>query len=187
MNNTGKNQNINPNLISTPQRYYINNNQNNVLQNDMQRVFVQNNLTNSENNYSNSNEIIKNSINSRYMTKPNEINPISVLNYNFSGNGKYNEQLSNSQINNVNNSQILQISNNNNNFQQISIEVTIDKIRKKLTQRGVSGIFSIGKSFRINDTDNSKSISFSEFSNLCNKYSFKLNDVEIKSALLLDI
>ena len=148
----------------------------------MQRVFVQNNLTNSENNYSNSNEIIKNSINSRYMTKPNEINPISVLNYNFSGNGKYNEQLSNSQINNVNNSQILQISNNNNNFQQISIEVTIDKIRKKLTQRGVSGIFSIGKSFRINDTDNSKSISFSEFSNLCNKYSFKLNDVEIKSA-----
>jgi len=74
---------------------------------------------------------------------------------------------------------------NNGNILNVSIENIIDKIRKKLILRGTTGILSIGKSFRINDSDNSKSISFSEFSNLCSRYGLGLIDTEIRSTFAL--
>ena len=56
------------------------------------------------------------------------------------------------------------------------------KIREKLTKRGVRGIISIGKNFRIIDDDNSKSISFSEFKKASKDFRFELNDEEIELA-----
>ena len=53
-------------------------------------------------------------------------------------------------------------------------EELIAKFRGKLVARGCRGIFSIGRLFRNMDDDNSKSISFPEFSKVCNEFRMDL-------------
>ncbi len=58
----------------------------------------------------------------------------------------------------------------------------MEKIRNKLASRGVRGIISIGKNFRIIDDDNSRSLCFSEFKKACKDFRFELNESEIEVA-----
>jgi Ca2+-binding EF-hand superfamily protein len=58
----------------------------------------------------------------------------------------------------------------------------IEKVRSKLASRGVRGIISIGKNFRIIDDDNSRNLCFSEFKKACKDFRFELNDNEIDTA-----
>ncbi len=53
-------------------------------------------------------------------------------------------------------------------------EELILKFKNKLLARGCRGIFSIGKLFRNMDDDNSKNISFPEFSKVCNEFRMDL-------------
>lgn len=53
-------------------------------------------------------------------------------------------------------------------------EELINRFRGKLVARGCRGIFSIGRLFRNMDDDNSKSISFPEFSKVCNEFRMDL-------------
>lgn len=177
--------NLNPLNVDNQRNFNSINNQNNLLQNDMSMMFQEGN------NNINSYNLIENSFGSniRYLNKPAEKNPISSLNYNMPPpenlrNQNYATIINKNNINNNNNSQSLQIINNGNTL-QVSIEDIIDKIRKKLVQRGITGILSIGKSFKINDSDNSKTISFNEFANLCQKYGLGLSDLEIRSAFAI--
>jgi Ca2+-binding EF-hand superfamily protein len=61
------------------------------------------------------------------------------------------------------------------------VESIFDKIRKKIISKGISGILSLGKFLRICDIDNTRKINYFDFSNMCFKYGFGLNDSEIKS------
>jgi len=164
-----------------------NNNNNNLLQYDMKNVF------NSNNDFTNKDQSINPSSfsnqNLRYLDKPVHKNLISVgpqnnnYNFNYSSNNNNNNRDMNNLNNNPNFNSIHII--NNENTLNVSIDEILNKIRLKLSQRGITGILSIGKSFRINDIDNSKTINFQEFSNLCSKYGLGLNSTEIRSAFAL--
>ena len=68
---------------------------------------------------------------------------------------------------------------------QLAREETIkilEKVRNKLASRGVRGIISIGKNFRIIDDDNSRNLSYTEFKKACKDFRFELNDNEIDTA-----
>lgn len=151
--------------------------------------------------------------NVRYLNKPANTNPItsgayaaqnnfitqqqknsnsSNNNFNPNTNNYNNNNKKNSFSNPLQNQNILNPLNNNNNFNNknsntlnVSLDEILLKIRQKLAQRGTTGILSIGKSFKINDIDNSRSISFAEFSNLCSRYGLGLSSNEIRSAFAL--
>jgi len=106
-------------------------------------------------------------------------------------NPNYNNNINNF-INNNNNNYFNNNNNNNQNQQSstnnslnVSSNLILQKIREKFAQRGTTGILSIGRSFRINDIDNSRSISFTEFTNLCTRYGLGLSSNEIGSAFAL--
>lgn len=50
----------------------------------------------------------------------------------------------------------------------------IDKVRKKILARGVRGLFSMGRLFRIIDDDGSRFLGHPEFSKFCQEYRFDL-------------
>ena len=56
------------------------------------------------------------------------------------------------------------------------------KIREKLANRGVRGIISLGKNFRIIDDDNSRSLDFQEFTKCTKDFRFDLKDNEVEKA-----
>jgi Ca2+-binding EF-hand superfamily protein len=58
----------------------------------------------------------------------------------------------------------------------------LEKIRTKLASRGVRGIVSIGKNFRIVDDDNSRTLCFSEFKKAAKDFRFELSDSEAETA-----
>lgn len=60
----------------------------------------------------------------------------------------------------------------------------MDRIRNKLIGRGVRGIVSIGRAFKIMDDDNSKSLDIFEFKKAAKDYRFDLSDVEVEKAFL---
>ena len=53
-------------------------------------------------------------------------------------------------------------------------------MREKLNERGVQGICSIARNFRIVDENNSQTIDFFEFKQVCNMFNFGLNDTQLK-------
>ena len=61
-------------------------------------------------------------------------------------------------------------------------EEILNKIRVKLAARGVRGIISIAKNFRIIDDNNSQTIDFEEFSKAARDFRFGLTDAEIETA-----
>jgi len=60
----------------------------------------------------------------------------------------------------------------------------MERIRNKLVARGVRGIISIGRAFKIMDDDNSKTLDIFEFKKAAKDYRFDLNDVEVEKAFL---
>ena len=59
-------------------------------------------------------------------------------------------------------------------------EEILNLMREKLNQRGVQGICSIARNFRIVDENNSQTIDFYEFKQVCNMYNFGLDDNQLK-------
>ena len=59
-------------------------------------------------------------------------------------------------------------------------EEILNLMREKLNQRGVQGICSIARNFRIIDENNSQTIDFYEFKQVCNMYNFGLDDDQLK-------
>ena len=56
----------------------------------------------------------------------------------------------------------------------------LEKLRTKLASRGVRGIISIGKNFRVIDDNNSGCIDFNEFKKAAKDFRFGLNEDELK-------
>ena len=59
-------------------------------------------------------------------------------------------------------------------------EGILNLMKEKLNERGVQGICSIARNFRIIDENNSQTIDFYEFKQVCNMYNFDLNDNQLK-------
>ena len=58
-------------------------------------------------------------------------------------------------------------------------EGIMDIIKEKLNQRGVQGICSIARNFRIIDENNSQTIDFNDFKQVCNMFNFGINDNQL--------
>ena len=56
----------------------------------------------------------------------------------------------------------------------------LNLMKEKLNERGVQGICSIARNFRIIDENNSQTIDFNEFKQVCNMYNFGLDDPQLK-------
>jgi Ca2+-binding EF-hand superfamily protein len=54
-----------------------------------------------------------------------------------------------------------------------------EAFRKKITQRGVKGVFSLGRLFRIMDDDNSGALSRAEFEKACRDFKTDLTSEEV--------
>lgn len=65
-----------------------------------------------------------------------------------------------------------------------AVDAILLKIQKKLISRGVRGIISIAKSFRVIDDNNSHSIDFDEFRKAAKDFRFDLTDYEIEQAFV---
>ena len=77
---------------------------------------------------------------------------------------------------------------NQNNFNkkeflsQDPVEQILNTIREKLASRGVEGVCSIARNFRIIDDNNTQTIDFNEFKKCCKEFNFGLNDNQIQMA-----
>ena len=68
----------------------------------------------------------------------------------------------------------------NENLKEYTPEEILNIMREKLNERGVQGICSIARNFRIVDENNSQTIDFFEFKQVCNMFNFGLNDTQLK-------
>jgi Ca2+-binding EF-hand superfamily protein len=59
-------------------------------------------------------------------------------------------------------------------------EEILNIMREKLNERGVQGICSIARNFRIIDENNSQTIDFSEFKQVCDMFNFGLDETQLK-------
>ena len=59
-------------------------------------------------------------------------------------------------------------------------EEILNLMKDVLNERGVQGICSIARNFRIIDENNSQTIDFDEFKQVCNMYNFDLDDKQLK-------
>ena len=67
-----------------------------------------------------------------------------------------------------------------NNLKLNNPEEILNLMRDVLNERGVQGICSIARNFRIIDENNSQTIDFDEFKQVCNMYNFGLDDKQLK-------
>ena len=65
---------------------------------------------------------------------------------------------------------------------QDPVENVLNKIRDRLASRGIEGVCSIARNFRIIDDNNSQTIDFDEFKKCCKDFNFGLTDDEIQLA-----
>ena len=97
----------------------------------------------------------------------------------------------NSNIKNNNNVNNYNYENNNNEIIQNEKEdlnegeIILEKKKKKLSARGVRGITSIAKNFRLIDEDNSQTIDYNEFKKASKDFRFDLTENEIQIAFSL--
>lgn len=61
------------------------------------------------------------------------------------------------------------------------VEALVGRFKEKLQQRGVRGIFSLGRLFRNIDDDGSHSINLAEFSKVCNEFRLEFSKQELQS------
>ena len=67
-----------------------------------------------------------------------------------------------------------------NNLKLNNPEEILNLMKDVLNERGVQGICSIARNFRIIDENNSQTIDFDEFKQVCNMYNFDLDDKQLK-------
>ena len=67
---------------------------------------------------------------------------------------------------------------------QTQVEKILNQIREILASRGIKGICSIARYFRIIDENNTQTIDFEEFKNCCEKFQLNLNDNDIQIAFV---
>ena len=67
-----------------------------------------------------------------------------------------------------------------NNLKLNNSEEILNLMKDVLNERGVQGICSIARNFRIIDENNSQTIDFDEFKQVCNMYNFGLDDKQLK-------
>ena len=67
---------------------------------------------------------------------------------------------------------------------QDPVEQVLNKIRQKLASRGVEGVCSLARNFRIIDDNNTQTIDFNEFKKCCKDFEFGLNDNQIQMAFV---
>lgn len=65
-----------------------------------------------------------------------------------------------------------------------SVESILNIIREKLNQRGVQGICSISRNFRIVDENNTQTIDFNEFKKACKNFNFGLDENQMRIAFV---
>ena len=65
---------------------------------------------------------------------------------------------------------------------QDPVEKILNTIREKLASRGVEGVCSIARNFRIIDDNNTQTIDFNEFKKCCKEFNFGLSDNQIQMA-----
>ncbi len=65
---------------------------------------------------------------------------------------------------------------------QDPVENILNQIRVKLASRGIEGVCSLARNFRIIDDNNSQTIDFNEFKKCCKEFNFGLSDNEIQIA-----
>ena len=59
------------------------------------------------------------------------------------------------------------------------VEEAVEKFRRKLKERGGTGILGLGRQFRIFDDDNSRSLNRNEFIKACKDFQVDVNDNEM--------
>ena len=96
----------------------------------------------------------------------------------------------NIETNNIDNNKIENNINENNNLineekELDSEEKILEKIRKKLSSRGIRGITSLAKTFRLMDVDNSQTIDYNEFQTVSNEFRFDFTENDIQIVFLL--
>ena len=67
---------------------------------------------------------------------------------------------------------------------QDPVEQILNQIREKLASRGIEGVCSIARNFRIVDENNTQTIDFNEFKKCCKDFQFGLNDNQIQMAFV---
>ena len=67
---------------------------------------------------------------------------------------------------------------------QDPVEQILNQIREKLASRGIEGVCSIARNFRIIDENNTQTIDFNEFKKCCKEFQFGLNDNQIQMAFV---
>ena len=65
-----------------------------------------------------------------------------------------------------------------------SVDGILNIIRDKLCQRGIQGICSIARNFRIVDENNTQTIDFNEFKKACKTFNFGLDDNQMRIAFV---
>jgi Ca2+-binding EF-hand superfamily protein len=144
------------------------------------KSYMNENLKAEMTNFFNPNRVLGNL---RYLNKPTQPNPINSLHYMAMNTVPNNSKNFGERVKDgTGNSQSL-INQEKKQLNKLDplVEFILDKIRKKIIPRGISGILSLGKALRTGDNDNSRKINFFDFSNLFYKYGIGLNDSEIKS------
>ena len=64
------------------------------------------------------------------------------------------------------------------------VEKILNQIREKLASRGIKGVCSIARYFRVVDENNTQTIDFKEFKKCCEQFKLNLTDEEIKIAFV---
>ena len=67
---------------------------------------------------------------------------------------------------------------------QDPVEKVLNQIREKLASRGIEGVCSIARNFRIIDDNNTQTIDFDEFKKCCKEFDFGLSDNQIEMAFV---
>ena len=65
-----------------------------------------------------------------------------------------------------------------------TVESILNIIREQLSEKGVQGICSMARNFRIVDENNTQTIDFNEFKKACNNFNFGLDDNQMRIAFV---
>ena len=84
----------------------------------------------------------------------------------------------------LNNNQVQGTSSKKDYLSENSIENILNIIREKLNKRGVQGICSLSRNFRIVDENNTQTINFNEFQKACKTFNFGLDENQMRIAFV---
>ena len=84
----------------------------------------------------------------------------------------------------VNNNQVQGTSAKKDYLSDNSVENILNVIREKLNKRGVQGICSLSRNFRIVDENNTQTIDFNEFQKACKTFNFGLDENQMRIAFV---